>query len=155
MTGAPNNARTVVYNIDKNWAANTASWATKYPASTNLAPLLINKTPSLAQAAREGVMMLGALTAEQSQEPEMAEAINVPDGAYTNVTVTPITGKGGFLSKGDGTMGNNTFSCGNFPADDRPSIGDKSTIIATHSVTKKLYQFPGDCTHSGPTSDYQ
>lgn len=41
MTGATNNTRSVSYDINTNWQANTESWATQYPATTQLAPLLI------------------------------------------------------------------------------------------------------------------
>ncbi len=158
MTGAPGNARSVKYNIDKNWVANTDPWATQYPASTDLAPLLINQNAQLVQAAQKGLKAIGmrSISAAQADGAARVDVNNVPEGHYTNVKVTPITGTSGYLTGGTGTMSSiGVFSCGDFASNDFPKIDDQSTIIATNSATGRLYQFGAKCTHAGKTSDYK
>lgn len=153
MTGAPSGTRTVSYDINTNWKANTQSWAASYPASTQLAPLLIKTGSSLAQAAEGSLLLAGA-----AQEALMATdtAINIPEGHYVNVRVTPVTVASGSLSGGTGTMSSfGMFSCGTFANDDLPEIDGRYTISATNSDTGMLYQFGAGCVHSGPTSDFK
>jgi hypothetical protein len=152
MSGAPGNSRTVSYDLNSNWQSNTAGWATQYPASTQLAPLLINTSSQMQEAA---VNSLKQVEVQRLQLATEVDKIDIPEGAYTNVTVTPITGTGS-LSGGGGTMSSfGMFSCGSFDKNNLPQIGQKYTIIATNTTTGQLYQFPGDCTNAGATSDFK
>lgn len=78
-----------------------------------------------------------------------------PTGHYTDVTVHPIQGHGGTISGGTGTYSDiQVFSCGPFPAGDRPAISGFYNI--TGKMNGNTYQFPGvQCTHSGGTSDFR
>lgn len=152
MTGATDNSRTVSYDLNSNWQANTAGWATQYPASTQLAPLLITTSSQMQDAAVESLKRVETTRVQLAAE---ADKIDIPEGAYKNVTVTPITGTGA-LSGGTGTMSSfGMFSCGSFDKNDLPQIGQKYTIIATNTTSGQLYQFPGDCTNAGTTSDFK
>jgi hypothetical protein len=77
-----------------------------------------------------------------------------PEGAYINVKVVPINGRGN-LSNGTGTLSAaGIFSCGHFASGDLPEIGKSYNIAGEHQG--RLYEFPGwKCTHSGPTSDFK
>ncbi|MFD9736815.1 hypothetical protein [Umezawaea sp. NPDC059074] len=79
--------------------------------------------------------------------------VGYPEGHYTNVSVTPITGSG-TLRNGTGTCSaTGTFSAGTFAANDLPQVGTLYNITATNNGT--VYNFPGwRCAHSGPTSDF-
>jgi hypothetical protein len=46
------------------------------------------------------------------------------------------------------------FSCGSFDKNNLPQVSKNYTIIATASGGQ-LYQFPGNCTHAGATSDFK
>jgi len=150
MTGATGNARTVSYDLNSNWQANTAGWATQYAASTQLAPLLITTSSQMQDAAVESLKLVQVdrLAAE-------AEQINVPEGAYTGVSVTPIDGTGA-LAGGTGTMSSfGMFSCGSFDKNDLPQVDKRYTIGGTCSSNGQAYQFPGVCKHAGATSDFK
>lgn len=153
MTGAPNNTRTVSYDINRNWKGNTQAWTTQYPASTQLAPLLIKTGSSLTQAAQTSLLLAGTAEAAAAVSDT---AIDIPEGHYDNVRVTPVTTANGSLSGGTGTMSSyGVFSCGTFAKDDLPDIDGRYTIYARNTTSGNIYQFGAGCVHSGPTSDFK
>jgi len=79
-----------------------------------------------------------------------------PEGKYTNVNCTPISGSGGNLKNGTGTFteSTRTFSCGDFDARDLPSVGSFYNLNGIHAGSWK--DFPRwKCTHAGKTSDFK
>ena len=79
-----------------------------------------------------------------------------PEGKYTNVNCTPITGRGGTLRDGTGTFTESTasFSCGGFAANDLPTVG---ALYSLNGIpAKKQEDFPGwKCVSAGKTSDFK
>ena len=49
LTGAPNNTRTVSFDINKGWEWGGERWATKVPPSSKLIPLLIQNSAALSE----------------------------------------------------------------------------------------------------------
>jgi hypothetical protein len=143
-------SRTVTYDLNKNWKDNTAGWARKIPVNDDLVPLLIQSSPQAMSASTNLTRRLAS-----SSEAEKVSVIDLPEGKYVKVSVDPITGTGS-LRRGTGTMSSfGVFSCGTFDNGDLPQSDKLYNIIATSEQTQKLYQFPGTCVHSDPTSDFK
>jgi hypothetical protein len=142
-------SRTVNYDINQAWSSNTEGWCTQYSALAKTAPILIQSSNSVA-AARQQVIAQQATLASSNL---VATTPYPPAGYYSKVNVRPITGSGS-LRNGTGTMSQaRVFSCGIFAMDDQPEIEDKVAIYAEDGNGRN-YQFGGECTHKGPTSDF-
>jgi hypothetical protein len=78
-----------------------------------------------------------------------------PEGKYTNVSVHSIQGQGGNINGATGTYSSfGVFSAGDFPANDRPTVGGRYNITGTFNG--QIYQFPNvTCNHAGNTSDFK
>jgi hypothetical protein len=77
---------------------------------------------------------------------------------FTNVRVSdPQNGGYVLLTGGTGTTSEDgrVFSCGTFPENDRPEVGQNYTIAATEDQTHTVYNDTLECTHKGATSDFK
>jgi len=52
LTGAPNNTRSVSFDINQGWSNGSAIWASQVPPNSNLLPLLIDNSPSAVRRLR-------------------------------------------------------------------------------------------------------